>query len=72
MTLADDLSAISSRKLTLDEIIDALDEPDREALLTVLRDKTRPASAIAGALTRNGFPMSRPQVAQWRRNDDAR
>lgn len=72
MGLAEDLSSIPARKLTLTELIDGLDDEDRKVLIDVLQDPSRRGSEISRVLQQHGYEIGVQAVNQWRRTHVAR
>ena len=74
MSLIDDLVSVESRRgtypgpqCTVARIMGQLSENDREAVTRVLDNPEIPGSVIAGALTRNGFPIADKTVLRHRK-----
>lgn len=67
MGLADDLGSIRTES-RIDEVLSELDDEDREALLAALRNPRVGASAVAGALDKNGFVVHHGTITRWRRD----
>jgi hypothetical protein len=74
MSLIDDLVSIESRRgtypgpqCTVAKIMGQISEDDRAQLCRVLDNPDVPGSVIAGALTRNGYPVADKTVLRHRK-----
>lgn len=74
MSLLDDLVSVESRggtypgpQCTVARIMDQLGEQDREATARLIDNPSIPGSAIAQALTRNGYPIADKTVLRHRK-----
>jgi hypothetical protein len=72
MSLADDIAALPKRKLGIGDVLDRLDDKDREALLGVLREPAYSDNTVAALLNRNGYDLSAAAVGSWRRRNGVR
>lgn len=74
MSLLDDLVSVESRRgtypgpqCTVAKILDQLENQDHEAAARLIDNPDIPGSAIAEALTRNGFPIADKTVLRHRK-----
>lgn len=74
MSLLDDLESVESRRgtypgpqCTVARIMDQLEDQDRATALRLIDNPDIPGSAIAEALTRNGFPIADKTVLRHRK-----
>lgn len=68
MSLKDEVLGVSQRKLTVDRIIDTLEEDDRKDLLELLADNSIEGSAIALVLRRRNFDISDRTIQRYRKH----
>lgn len=74
MSLMDDLVSVESRRgtypgpqCTVARILEQLEDQDRTAAARLIDNTEIPGSAIAEALTRNGFPVADKTVLRHRK-----
>jgi hypothetical protein len=72
MSLAADLAQLSKRKLGVVDVLEMVEDDDRDALLGVLRDSNYSDNAIAALLNRHGYELSGSAVGSWRRRNGVR
>lgn len=78
MSLIDDLTSVESRRgtypgpqCTVAHIMGQLTDDERESVIRVIDNPDIPGSVIAGALTRNGYPIADKTVLRHRKRGQA-